>query len=397
MAPVAAVFVVGFAIVSTLLQAGEIRDPIFAVLALLAVAGAAGALVWAARPEQAPFERGMTVSIVGLALLGHLFEQASMWGRNALIQDDFGQICIGLLLLALAPFRPWREILIAGAAASVVVGVLAVAQAQWLDVVVPPAIYAIVAMTELLAPTFAGAAYSRQLVRSIRIWQVDARRGVVRRTGEGRNRIAQSVVERRLATQNSNVLPFLAEVLERGTVTPADVKRARGLASQVRGVLVAEVEHTWLDDLVARESAALTARGLSPLLVVGDPDRRATGFDAAQRAATASLIVALCGLRSFDPCSLVVQITGPAPGSHSGSPSGLAPHRATDTAPGVDTVTVQAGVGPSTRSRRTLLRPYLAVLRVTFVNVRVRNRHPVLTVEFDAEHPTVRAWNGDSR
>ncbi len=416
LAPVLALLAVGYAVTATILQADEIQSPLLAVLAVVSMAAAGGALVFGALPARAPFEPAMHLAIVGLAVGAHLFEQASMWGHNLRIQDDFGPIGTGLLLLALAPYRPWREIAFSGAVASVIFGSVAAAQAPYLSIDVPPMVYAVIAGTAVLAPAVAGAAYSRRIVRSILEWQSDARRAVVERTQETRGQVAQSVVAQQLTTLRAGVIPFLTDVLERGAVTRSDIERAGELADEVRRTLVAEAENTWLDAVVARERAARTDVGLAPLFVVADPERRANDFAAEQRAATAALIVAVCGLRGFDPRSLVVQVTGPygrgngprasalrdgalrdsaprdsaprdsAPGEpavHAPGTVAIRPPAPHDSALYADTVTIQAGVDLPARQLRAALRPYLGVLRVLFVRVKVTVRQPLLTIQFD--------------
>lgn len=391
LAPIMAAVAVGYAVLATILQANQIQSPVHAALALVAMAGAGAALVFAASPARAPFEPGMHLVLLGLALSAYLFEQASKWGSNLLIQDDFGPLGIGLLLLALAPYRPWREITLSAVSASLVVGVVAMAQAPYLSIVVPTAIYAIVAMTQLLAPAAAGAAYARRIVLSVLAWQTDARRAVAARTEETRGQVAQSVVDEQLAALRSGVIPFLTDVLERGTISAGDIERAGQLAAEVRQSLVAEVESTWLDDVVAHERVALADRGLAPLLVVSDAERRATAFGPEQRAATAALIGAICDLPGFDPGSLVVQVTGSQRRGLGRLPYRAIParykelHDPRPRAPHVDTVTIQLGLDLPAGRMRTLLRPYLGVLRVLFVRVRVNVRHPQVTITFDDE------------
>lgn len=384
LAPVLAAIAIGYAVTATILQADQIHSPLLAALALFSMTAAGAALVYGALPSRAPFEPEMHLAVVGLAVAAHLFGQASMWGHNVLIQDDFGPLGTGLLLLALAPYRPWREIAFSGVVAALIFGAVAMAQAPYLGIVVPPLIYAVVAGVQVLAPAVAGAAYSRRIVRSILEWQSDARQAVVARTEETRGQLAQSVIEQQLGALRAGVIPFLNDVLERGAVSPSDIERAGVLADEVRRTLVAETENTWLDAVVARERTVLAERGLTPLLVVADPERRAMAFEAEQRAATAALIVALCELRGFDPRSLVVQVTGPSrrdPAPREvGAAAAPAPH---DSALYADTVTIQAGVDLPARSLRRALRPYLGVLRVLFVRVKVTVRHPLLTIEFD--------------
>ncbi|TFC16340.1 hypothetical protein E3O19_07220 [Cryobacterium algoritolerans] len=190
-----------------------------------------------------------------------------------------------------------------------------------------------------------------------------------------------------------------------------------------------DIDKTWLDAVVDRERTGLRERGTTPLLVVADPEHRATAFTADHRVAITALIGAICSARGFDPCSLVVQVadgtartsSGPnllnrpagqaGPGrtppnlaATAGSGGAAAGQIATTTgsiatAPGstatvtelaarerrVATVTIQVGIDLPERRLRRLLRPYLAVLRVVFGRVRVSMRRPLLMLEFDDE------------
>ncbi|TFC16341.1 hypothetical protein E3O19_07225 [Cryobacterium algoritolerans] len=226
LAPVVALIVVAYAATSTALQAGQIQHPLLSVLAIVASVAAAGTLVAASRPDHAPFDRPLHLVMVGLAVSAHLLDQAARWGHNTLIQDDFGPLSIGLLLLALAPYRPWREIALSGSVAGAVVAAVTVPQAPFLSIVVPPQIYVIVAVSQVLAPALAGAAYSRRIVRLLLTWQTDARRAMAARTEESRGHVVRAVVEQQWASLGAGVFPLLTGVLDHGEVTRADIIRS---------------------------------------------------------------------------------------------------------------------------------------------------------------------------
>ncbi|PXA69982.1 hypothetical protein [Cryobacterium arcticum] len=395
LAPAVAAIVLCNTVIATVLQSDQVISPLLATLAVLAMAAAAGTLVIATQPAFSPFGTRMHVAMLGFAVLGYLLEQVSRWGNNLLVQDDFGPVGIGLLLLALAPYRPWRQIMGSGLLASAVAVAVTVPQAPSFQINVPVAVFAIVAVTQILAPTAAGAAYSRRIVKSILSWQTDARRAMVARTEEARGQVARAVVEQQVTALKSGVIPFLSELLERGTVTAIDIARAGQLAADVRRSLVAEIDRTWLDSVATRERTALAERGTPGLLVVADPEHRATMFLAEQRAATAALIGALCAAPGFDPHSLVVQIAGSAvlvPGAPS-VPAGPTPlgQLAAAAPTQVDTITIQAALDLPPRRVRALLRPYLGVIRVVFQNVRITVRRPSLTIEFDGVRDTSQA------
>jgi hypothetical protein len=415
LAPALGAVVLCYTVIATVLQVEQVQSPLLATLAVFAMAAATATLVVATHASRPPFDGRMHLILVGFAVLGYLLEAASRWGANELVQDDFGPIGIGLLLLAMAPYRPWREIAASGVTISVLAIVVTVPQADFYRISVPVAVYAIVSVIQILAPAAAGAAYSRRIVRSLLAYQADARRAIVARTEEARGQLARAVVEQQVAALKSGVIPFLTELLERGTVTALDVAQAGQLAADVRRSLVAEVDRSWLDSVAARERAALAERGTTALLVVADPEHRATSFAPDQRAATAALIGALCSVTGFDPHSLVVQITGtpqnrnpqdrsfqnrnplspagqnrprprsarlkPAALSLATSPLGILSGQPAPAQ--VDTITLQAAIDLPPRKVRALLRPYLGVLRVVFGSVRVTVRRPLLTIELD--------------
>jgi hypothetical protein len=435
LAPALGAVVLCYSVIATVLQVDQVQNPLLATLAVFAMAAAVATLLIASHASRPPFDLRMHLIMVGLATIGYLLETASRWGANELVQDDFGPIGIGLLLLALAPYRPWREIATSGAVISVLAVIVTLPQGDNYRIDVPVGVYAIVSVTQILAPAAAGAAYSRRIVRSILSYQTDARRAIVARTEEARGQLARAVVEQQVSALKSGVIPFLTELLERGSVTALDVAQAGQLAAEVRRSLVAEVDRSWLDTVVTRERTALAERGTTALLVVADPEHRASAFTADQRAATAALLGALCTAAGFDPHTLVVQITGTPqnrgpysgiPHSGTASPAGtgrpgvarVASAQANTAKPGtyrpsaeparaplpaalslatsplailtgtatpsqVDTITIQAAVDLPPRRVRALLRPYLGVLRVVYGSVRVTVRRPLLTIELD--------------
>ena len=375
----------GYAVLTTVLQADEIWQPYLAVLTLLAAAGASAVLVLAGGRSQSPVRQTSLLLIMGLGLAAHLLDQASRWGSNALVQDDFGPIMLGLLLVALAPFRPWRELAVAAILASVVIALVALPQVPFRSLTVPPGIYLVVAVTPVLALGLAAAAYSRRMVRLLLAWQTDARRAIARRTEESRGRVVREVLEQQRAALQPGVFPLFEDVLARGEVTKADIVRANELAAGVRRGIVAHIDETWLDAVIARERAGLLERGKDPLLVVADPEHRAAHFGTQQRAATAALITLLCLAPGFDPRSLVVQAdTEPEsdPDTQIDPPSDRQQRHS-----GTDTFSIRLALDLPPRRVRVLLRSYIAVLRMVFPWVRVSIRRPSLTLEFGDKRP----------
>ncbi|MDY7558700.1 hypothetical protein [Cryobacterium sp. 10C3] len=254
LAPAIAAIVTVSAVTATITQAGQTGNALLGSLAIAAVTLAAILLVLASRPRNAPFRAAAHVAIAVLALAAYLLEQASRWNHNALIQDDFGPVAIGLLLLGLAPYRPWRQIAASAGVLALVVAAVTWVQAPFHSIDVAPVVFAAVAVTQVLAPALAGAAYSRRLVGSLLAWQTDARRAIIERTEETRARVVRAVVEQQRTELAAGVLPLLTEVLERGEITKADITRAGALAADVRKALLRELDKTWLDAAIARSA-----------------------------------------------------------------------------------------------------------------------------------------------
>ncbi|WP_167726509.1 hypothetical protein [Cryobacterium sp. TMT3-29-2] len=383
--PGIALIVFAYAVVATVLQADQIRHPTLAVLALAAAASASVVLVLAGRPSRSPVRQTSLLLIMSLGLCAHLLDQAARWGSNSLVQDDFGPIMLGFLLVALSPFRPWRELALSAAVASVVVAAVTLPQGEFRAITVPSGVYVVVAVTQVLALGLAAAAYSRRIVRQLLAWQTDARLAIARRTEESRGRVVRQVVEQQRAILEPNVFPLFDGVLERGEVTKAEISRANELAAMVRRTIVEHIDETWLDAVIARERTALQERGKDPLLVVADPEHRAAHFGTQQRAATSALISMLCLAPGFDPRSLVVQAdTEPDsdPDTQVDPPSDRQQRHS-----GIDTFSLRVALDLPPRRVRALLRSYLAVLRVVFPWVRVSIRRPGLTLEFGDKRP----------
>ncbi len=97
------------------------------------------------------------------------------------------------------------------------------------------------------------------VVRRLTHWRDRTR--VLRRAEAERIRSAvrDQLHDERLALVEAEVGPFLRELLERGDVTAADVRRARELGDALRRALVEEADGVWLDDVVVEAACASLA------------------------------------------------------------------------------------------------------------------------------------------
>ena len=118
--------------------------------------------------------------LVLAALLASSLFSASLWGTNRLVQDDWGQIAVALLLLGLALFRPPWEIIISAVACSCLLGATAMAEGPFLEVRDSTWVYATVVAGPVLIVALASAAYARVVVSALLTWQKRASEAATR-------------------------------------------------------------------------------------------------------------------------------------------------------------------------------------------------------------------------
>jgi hypothetical protein len=289
----------------------------------------------------------------------------SMGSSDSTLRDDWGAPSVGLFILALAPYRPAKEIATSGVLAAIAAGFIVIVQVENFALQVPAVAFVIVAVTPILAMSFAAAAFADVLVRSLDRWRVRARSAFSTLTDERGESIARSVQQDRVTILNQEVVPFFSDLLEGATVTESTRVRAREIADAIRAVMVAEADRTWLDGVV--EEVSRFAPGDSDALhaTVRDEKRLAELMSADERTAVRALVVALHGDRSFDPEEMTVEITGDGERCE---------------------VLLQAVLESVDGAQRSDIAPYLAVMRVIFSDLQVEHDHPTLTLRFSYEH-----------
>jgi hypothetical protein len=229
----------------------EYHDGLLLVLAYGCLAVACAIVLLASSPRRAPFtwRSALAVHLAGLAAVG--FEAAAQWGANASVRSDWAPLALALLVLAMACFRPALEILgMATVSAAVTIGVTVVG-AIAADVSLPPAVYAGLTGGPLLAAGVGAAAFSAALVRRLERWREITREFRGAEAERIRARVRDALHDERLVLVESEIGPFLRELLERGEGTADDADRARTLGDALRRALVEEADGVWLGDLVA--------------------------------------------------------------------------------------------------------------------------------------------------
>ncbi|MDQ1582636.1 MAG: hypothetical protein QOF36_690 [Microbacteriaceae bacterium] len=348
--PVVCAFVVGYAVVATLAHDDQFVNPLLAVAAVLVLVAAAVIFIVAVQPSIAPMRRGTHVLIIGLSIIASGLFTASVWGTDHLIQDDWGQIAIGLLLAAMSAFRPPGEILLFGTLSAAIVGVIAGAETPFLAVASTPILAATVSVTPIIAFSFAAAGSAKVTTAAVLSWRATARRSIVRLEPEVRDGAARIVHREQADLLNQAAIPFFTDLLQRDEITEADKLLAREIAVSLRRCAVATVDRSWLDEAIAgaiAQSGASARSGPSPLT---DPDRLAECMTTEQRGTLAAIIVVLSRSIGFDAESLAATIERDA---------------------GRCRLTLVAHVGGPVRAVKAELLPYLSVLRVVAYDARL--------------------------
>lgn len=356
----AAVGVTGYAAVMTVVNRDEIDDLPLALVSVLLVALAGLALVMRSSPLRAPLTSSTLVLVVALGLAALIVGAASMWQSNAYLRDDWGGPAIGLLLLALSPYRPAKELASAGVFSAIVVAVLALAQADSFVSGLPTIVFVVVAVTPILAMSLGAAAFADALVRSLDRWSVRVHRAVSDMAAERGESIARSVQQQSVTVLNQEIVPFLAELLDGGVVTEPVRDRARSAATTLRSAMVAGADRTWLDAAV--EQATLPGAGATAC--VRDPERLAHLMSLEQRTAVRALLVALYGNASFTPEGASLEITSIGDRC---------------------CVVLIAALTSGEYAVRSDLAPFFAVVRAVFGDLEVEHEQPNLTLRFSYE------------
>ena len=367
-APVAIFLAIGaflYAVSMTVRGQSEISNPIFASLALALLAIAGLMLISASSPNRAPLTERAHAAIHAIAVLAIVCEAVGQWGSNAYIRDDWGPATLGILLVALGPYRPAREIAVGGVCSAISIGILTYFEVPSLVTSGPALAFIALAVTPMLALCFSAAMFSDGVVASIERWQKRAQAASVSLVHEFREGIARSVQQDRVTILNRDVLPFFTEVLARDTITDADRERARTIADSIRRVMVEEVDRSWLEALMELTGVERTNRPGAARVVVDDPHRAASAMTVAQRTAIRALFVAFADYPGFTRDHLRIALSDRG-----------------DRNRGV----IIAQVPVTDSVMRFTFAPFFAVMRAVFTNLEVEFVQSELTLRFSYDH-----------
>ena len=300
--PVTAIVIMIYAVYSTLMHLDQLTNPVLAWLALAVIGTAASYFAARSRPAVAPFSRLGLVVVVGLSTIASTLFTLSVWGRNRIIQDDWGQIAIALIFITLPLYRPITEVITGAVFAGLVVGIEAGLEGPHLSIANSPLVYFTVAATPVIALALAGCAYASVMTDDTTRWTEAARESQVRLDPELREGAARMVHQERVTLLNSATVPFFVDLLERDELVLGDIERARTIAASVRRRAVDDVDRGWLEESVVR-SVGQNARG-----AVTDPSRLANAMSEANRGIVGATVASAARTRGFEPASLTIEL-----------------------------------------------------------------------------------------
>jgi hypothetical protein len=353
-----AVAALSYALIVTVLSSGEIAIPAMSALSLVVLAAACAYVVVATSAHRAPFTSRSHTTVQLLTWVAVICSATASWQTNRFVRDDWWPVSFGLLLLALGPYRPAKELAASGTVSALFLGFLTLLQAESLAAAAPPAAYVLVVMAPMLALCYASVAFSAAVVESLEDWHrqtILAGAAMVDRFREG---ITRSVQQDRVTILGRDVLPYFSDILARDSVTDEDRDRARQIADSIRRVMVSEVDRSWLEGLVD------TVAGSSPVGRVSDEQRLARRMTREHRTIVRALLVALCEHPGFDCSSVRFTL-----------------HRED----ALCEVVLTADFAATARVAKALVAPYIAVMRVSFIRVHIVRLTPSLEIGFSYE------------
>jgi hypothetical protein len=229
----------------------------------------------------------------------------------------------------------------------------------------PIVVTLVATVVPLVCLGFGASAYASALRRSLGPIQTDADLAARAASEELRKDIVRSVQRDRVGILNGTVVPFFSELLRRDSVTIEDSREARDISVFIRTLMVADVERSWLDNLIDEIARARDDGSLPGSEAVQDADRLASEMTTEQRVMMRVLLVALFAQPGFDPDGFAILFT----------PAGESCE-----------VTVTAKLDYDESIPRSGLAAHFAVLRIVFGDLHVAFQPPTLRLRFSYEH-----------
>lgn len=348
-----------WAIVFSALSLSRGGDTVPALGALGVFAIACALVVYVSGEGHGVFTPGIHLTVHGLVVASFILASWSSWSTDDFSRDQWAPLSLGIMMVAVAHYRPARELIAAGTASALVMGAVTFAHAIVVETAAPPLALAVVAVIGVLALCYGAAMYSQRTVEALQRWHRRADVVAEALADEVRVGIARSVQQDRVTILNRDVVPFFGDMLARETITDDDRDRAREIANAIRSVMVADADRTWLEVVV--QQAGRPGRAL---IAVDDPYFLATTMTTAQRTALRAHVVALAADRKIaEGFSIVLSRHGR-----------------------LCVGTLSVPILSADHARRSRYAPIHAVMRVAFDSVSIQTHPPDLIVRFTYEH-----------
>lgn len=252
----AAILALAIPLIAVATRWSEIVAPAWLVVSLLALIAAVWLMLDRSRVSRPVWRAPSAQTLQLLLIVMTVTSVLSTLGANQVVRDDWAPLVTGIVLIALTPYRPAREIALWAVVHTLVCAMLGMLQAPWAVTDVPTLTYAVTGSLPVAVLGFAAAAYARSLNGSIVRWQQRAWAAAEATAVDQRSSVARSVQQQRITTLNLEAVPYLSRVVDADELTDDDREEARRLARTIRALLVADVERGWaetlLEDLVVR-------------------------------------------------------------------------------------------------------------------------------------------------
>lgn len=360
-----AVLAFAYAVGATAFDWGSITMPPLAVAALLACGAASLGMAFWSSPLRAPFPTLGFVVVIGLDVLAMVLAVAATWGGPALGSAEWGPVALGLVIMQLGPYRPARQLVTTTLIATAGAVAIAVPRPGGGAAGRPLLVVIVETAVPLLAFGLASTTYAAALGHTIEGWRSTAALVTRAATEELRDGIVQSVQHDRVTILNLQVVPFFANLLERGRVAADDPGRAALIADSIRSLMVADVDRSWLDAVIDQGGRARAVGPVPGSEMVQDGERLAGGMTTEQRTATRAFLVALFDHPGFDPDGFGIVL------AREGARCAF---------------TLTAKLDEDDSISRSGLAAYFAVLRIIFSDLQFTFQAPTLTLRFSYEH-----------
>jgi len=350
---------IGWALLLTILGGAVTEGSVLAAVQLLLLVAGGTVVIRSSNPFRAPFTTRAHAIVHVLLVVACFVGAAAGEPAATFVRDDWVPTSLGLLVVAMGPYRPARELVAFSSLSTVFVAFATLVAVGDPDPAVPPAVYLLVSITPLLALGLGTATYTREVTVALSDWYRRTEMATKALADDLLAGIARSVQQDRLTVLGRDVSPFFDGLLASDRITVQDRDRAHEIAEALRASMVADAERSWLAALIIRAQ-----RSGHPFDDLDDLDRVAGQMNQSQRTALRAFMVAL-----------------------DESPGGLTHGSITLTSTGPATsgeLRLSSTADPHLLQRH--FAPYLAVMRLAFPASTAETIQNDLIVRFSYDH-----------